>query len=178
MADQRCGRCKVVKDQNEFSPSYRGRNGTWCRACFAEYSRKAGPPPAAVHAPVACAHCGNLYTPKALKANAQFCSRACGEASRRDSGKTREKHLVRTYGITRADYDCMLAAQGGTCALCDATPETQRAKYTTYFHVDHCHTTGRVRGLLCGEHNLMLGRFGDDPAQLRAAADYLERPPM
>ena len=91
------------------------------------------------------------------------------------SGRSRELHLRRKYGITVADYDAMLESQGGTCALCDATPETQRARYTTYFHVDHCHDTGRVRGLLCGEHNLLLGRFGDDPVLLRQAADYLER---
>ena len=71
----------------------------------------------------------------------------------------------------------MLAAQGGTCALCDATPESQRAKYQTYFHVDHCHDTGRVRGLLCGEHNMLLGRFNDDPDLLRRAADYIDGHP-
>jgi hypothetical protein len=83
---------------------------------------------------------------------------------------------MRKYGISIDDYEALLAAQGGTCALCDATPATQSAKYRTYLHVDHCHATGRVRGLLCGEHNLLIGRFNDDPQRLRAAADYIDPP--
>lgn len=68
----------------------------------------------------------------------------------------------------------MLAAQGGGCAICGVVPSEQKAKYRSFLHVDHCHVTGRVRGLLCGEHNLLLGRFNDNPALLRLAAAYLE----
>lgn len=90
-----------------------------------------------------------------------------------ESGAAREAHLRRSYGIAQADYDAMLAAQGGGCAICGKTAEQQK-RYTNYLHVDHCHATGRVRGLLCDQHNLLLGRFNDDPALLRKAADYLE----
>jgi hypothetical protein len=171
--DQRCGHCKELKDSNEFSPSYRGKNGTWCRACFAAYSR--GTLGTVQHDERACVVCGAAYRPLALKANSTgCCSRECKEERRRKSGAERQKHLRRKYGITIADYDAMLAKQGGGCALCGVKPEDQAAKYNTYLHVDHCHATGRVRGLLCGPHNLLLGRFGDDPAQLRRAADYLD----
>lgn len=68
------------------------------------------------------------------------------------------------YGITQEQFDALLASQGGHCALCDSTKS---------FHVDHCHKTGRVRGILCVSHNTALGRFEDDPFALETAAMYL-----
>lgn len=67
--------------------------------------------------------------------------------------KARERHLRYVYGITTADYDRMLAEQGGCCAIC-GTAEVGAAR--RYFHVDHDHTTGRVRGLLCVKCNTSL----------------------
>jgi hypothetical protein len=71
------------------------------------------------------------------------------------------------YGLGAADVDTMLAEQDGRCAICaavlDETP-----------HIDHCHKTGRVRGLLCRNCNVGLGNFADDPERLRRAAEYLE----
>ena len=78
----------------------------------------------------------------------------------------RERHLVRKYGVTQANYDAMLSAQGGRCAICHKTQE--RA-----FDVDHDHTTGVVRGLLCTNCNRMIGHAGDDADRLEAAAAYL-----
>ncbi|UOY02503.1 endonuclease VII domain-containing protein [Blastococcus sp. PRF04-17] len=59
----------------------------------------------------------------------------------------------------------MLEAQGGLCAICRAAPAV---------HVDHDHVTGAVRALLCFNCNGGLGQFKDDPAVLRAAADYVQ----
>lgn len=84
--------------------------------------------------------------------------------------ETRERHLVRKYGVTLAHYDAMLKAQGGKCAICARTEDSQRHKV---FHVDHCHATGRVRGLLCRGCNHVLGHVQDDPAVLWAAISYL-----
>ncbi len=81
---------------------------------------------------------------------------------------------LRRYGITPEQYDAMLTAQGGGCAVCGIV-ETM--------HVDHDHACcdkknaacGQcVRGLLCGPCNRALGIMGDSPARLRAAADYIE----
>ena len=60
----------------------------------------------------------------------------------------------------------MLEAQGGLCAVCRTAPAA---------HVDHDHGTGEVRELLCFNCNGGLDQFKDDPAVLRAAADYVER---
>ena len=78
---------------------------------------------------------------------------------------------LRKYGLTPADYDEMVETQNGRCMICDAD---QPGTESGYWPVDHDHATGRVRALLCSACNAGLGLFGDDPARLRAAADYLE----
>lgn len=86
----------------------------------------------------------------------------------------RKHHLKWRYGISHEDYVQMLSDQGGGCAVCGTTEiGDQRA---SHFHVDHCHTSGKVRGLLCMGCNAAIGSAGDDPSRLRALADYLERP--
>lgn len=66
----------------------------------------------------------------------------------------------------------MLVNQDGLCAICGT--DTPGRKHEN-FSVDHDHLTGRVRALLCHFCNVGIGHFGDNPATLRAAADYLDR---
>lgn len=80
--------------------------------------------------------------------------------------------LKREYGLTQELYERMLLGQGGGCAICHTT-EPGTAK--NYFSVDHCHVTGKIRGLLCNRCNRALGLFRDDAAVLAAAIDYLNR---
>ena len=75
------------------------------------------------------------------------------------------------YGITARDFNSMQTAQGGACAICRQPPKRGR------LHIDHCHETGKVRGLLCGPCNRMLGLAADRPAILDAGAAYLRAPP-
>lgn len=82
-----------------------------------------------------------------------------------------DEHLRRKYGLERADFDRMVAEQGNRCKICGREPNGNR-QYAV-LHVDHCHTTGRVRGLLCGNCNTMLGLAGEDPSVLLAAVEYL-----
>ena len=86
----------------------------------------------------------------------------------------RDRQLRRKYGITAADYDLMADAQGGRCAICLGHP-TPNSQGGATLHVDHCHATGRVRGLLCGRCNKGLGLFQDDPDLLVRAAWYLRQ---
>jgi Recombination endonuclease VII len=88
------------------------------------------------------------------------------------------------YGITLAEYEVLELAQGGLCAICGkperARPAPMRRKggipvERKRLAVDHDHMTGAIRGLLCTGCNQALGCMLDDPALLRAAADYLER---
>jgi len=76
------------------------------------------------------------------------------------------------YGISQEDYERMLAEQGGVCAICGGDGKEGRFGM---LHVDHCHKTGKVRGILCDSCNLALGKFRDDPKVLRRAAEYVER---
>jgi hypothetical protein len=94
------------------------------------------------------------------------CHNARGNETRqRLYGGSREYHLRRRYGITGSDFDEMLAAQQGRCAICGA-PGPQ--------HVDHDHRNGWVRGILCFNCNGGLGQFKDDPKLLAGAYTYLK----
>ncbi len=74
------------------------------------------------------------------------------------------------YGITVDDFFELLERQGGVCAVCGGV-EKARSRLS----VDHCHDTGVVRGLLCTNCNVGIGRLKDDPDLLRKAVAYLER---
>ncbi len=76
------------------------------------------------------------------------------------------------YGLTQEAFDILLAKQGGKCAICQTT-EPQTGGYKQDWSIDHCHTTGRVRGLLCHHCNCALGHVRDDPTVLRRMIDYL-----
>jgi len=71
-------------------------------------------------------------------------------------------------------YEILLEKQQGACAICGGKQQQRMGKQPR-FAVDHDHKSGIVRGLLCGKCNRAIGQLGDDPAVLRAAADYLER---
>lgn len=83
----------------------------------------------------------------------------------------RRYRLNKRYGLTVEKYDEMLADQGGGCAICGVT-SSENARP---LDVDHDHGTGKVRGLLCSACNYGIGRLGEDPARIRAAADYVEQ---
>ncbi|WP_374106280.1 endonuclease VII domain-containing protein [Streptomyces sp. TRM70350] len=72
---------------------------------------------------------------------------------------------MRKYGLTPAEFDALVAQQQGVCCICLAAPAE---------HVDHCHETGRVRGVLCFSCNAALGQFKDRPDVIRRAAAYVE----
>lgn len=104
----------------------------------------------------------------------------CIECARKDSldyyhthgnKKSRERAWA-DQGIkfTVEEYDELLTAQGGGCAICFVATNKSGRRLA----VDHCHETGRVRGILCTNCNVTLGRMNDDPDLLRRAAEYLE----
>lgn len=83
----------------------------------------------------------------------------------------RKSRLKATYGITPTQYESLLKQQGGKCAICAAKKPGGRTKM---FFIDHCHTNGNVRGLLCMRCNTGLGLFLDNPKFLLNAISYLK----
>ncbi len=84
------------------------------------------------------------------------------------SAVARRAKIKRMFGITPEDYDRMFEDQRGVCAICSReSPDGRR------LHIDHCHASGRVRGLLCHDCNRGLGMFKDSQERLAAAVRYL-----
>ena len=79
---------------------------------------------------------------------------------------------LRRLGLDPLWYHNQLAIQAYACAICQTRDPGGRSKYR--FHIDHCHTTGKIRGLLCKRCNSVLGEMKDSPNLLRRAANYLE----
>ena len=90
--------------------------------------------------------------------------------------KTRNRYLRNRFGITIDDYERMNTAQGGLCKICLEAESRILDGKLTGLSVDHCHKTGKIRGLLCSDCNKALGMFGDDPATMLRAIHYLENP--
>ena len=88
----------------------------------------------------------------------------------REATRARNYKLRKKYGIDSQKYEEMLTQQGGVCLGCKNKCITGNR-----LAVDHCHDTGKVRGLLCGLCNRALGSSKDNPTTLRRLADYLER---
>lgn len=81
-----------------------------------------------------------------------------------------EYNLYKHYRMPAGRYQEMLDEQGGLCAICREKCATGRR-----LAVDHDHDTGKIRGLLCLNCNHGIGKLGDDPKRIRAAADYLAK---
>jgi hypothetical protein len=80
----------------------------------------------------------------------------------------RAGHLKRKFGLTSAEYQSRLVAQGGVCAICERPPAEGRS-----LDIDHDHRTGEVPGLVCNSCNQGLGLFSEDTFRLMSAAAYL-----
>lgn len=90
----------------------------------------------------------------------------CGRPALPHGRCNRHTILLSRYKLHAAEYDQRYAEQGGCCAICREPGDL--------LCVDHDHTTGDVRGLLCHECNVGIGKLGDNAERLRVAADYLE----
>lgn len=82
----------------------------------------------------------------------------------------RKSQRLKKYGMTTAEFSDLMTAQGGECAICGHQDMSIRNFFPV---VDHCHNSGKVRGLLCMNCNQGIGKFKDDPELLRRAAEYI-----
>ena len=114
------------------------------------------------------------------KSNVNYYQKECKDCCRirkykwyqTESGKLSSANtkLKRRFGITLEQFNQMYEKQNGKCLICDATESLLGHRLA----VDHCHTTGKIRGLLCKSCNVALGGFKDNIENLKRAIEYLK----
>lgn len=176
---RQCRKCLRDLPPSAFARDKNRRDGlqVHCRECVAKYSaahyrrrREAMGKPVRDRVEVPAGHklcrtCGDIKPHSEWHRNATASDGLSTRCKACRAVQGRQGHLKRQYGITEAERDGLIASQGGVCCIClSALPE----------HVDHCHKTGRVRGVLCFSCNAALGQFKDRPDAIRRAAAYVE----
>ncbi len=133
------------------------------------------------HLPI-CGTCGDVKSVREMSKASPHRCKACSRKAMKDwiakhpkqyERCRRASHMRKKYGITLSEYDAIVQAQAGLCPICrrvlsDTDPRGFRP------HVDHCHETGKTRGVLCGRCNRGLGTFKDSIVLMRNAIEYLE----
>lgn len=111
------------------------------------------------------------------KTNREKCCQATAKWRVRNPTYNEHFKLKYRYGITPEKYSELFHEQNGRCSICgnEETTRHNRSKKIQKLAVDHCHTTGNVRGLLCQDCNRGLGKFHDDPTRLQKAIEYLTK---
>lgn len=95
----------------------------------------------------------------------KYCSKNC---------RQNYSYFIRVYGITKDEVQKIADKQGGVCAICNTEGFTMATYHKNKLCVDHCHTTGKVRGLLCHNCNRALGLLQDNTDNLKRAIEYLK----
>lgn len=93
----------------------------------------------------------------------------CAKANEKKNKNRKWQRIKKEYGLSKDDFFVLLQAQNESCAICCASINQNSC------HVDHCHSKGHVRGLLCSKCNQGLGLFGDNKNNLFQAIKYLEK---
>ena len=114
-----------------------------------------------------CVACKRRRRPSAYTLSPTFGRRVHNRCDDCQREFMKNHNLQMRYGINLAQYEELCEAQQGRCLVCK--DEAERLV------VDHCHTSGKIRGLVCSPCNLALGHSKDDPARLIALAKYLWR---
>jgi hypothetical protein len=159
-----CRICGEVKPFTEFHRASGTRDGYRgeCKSCFRtqQNARYAADPTPSIERVKAW----QKANPDKVRA-----SKDRRKADGRTRLTNRKSHLMRKYGLTLGQYEAMLEAQGGVCAICGRPPRDDIS-----LHVDHDHVSGALRGLLCFLCNNSVGDLAEDPERARALARYLD----
>ena len=132
-----------------------------------------------------CTKCGeqkplsDFYKSAKAFDNLQSCCKLCHKAVCKTShAKNKPKrnlynkkyNIEKTYGISFDSYLKLVESQNNKCQICKNTLKT--GKNT---HLDHCHSTGKIRGVLCGKCNTGIGQFNDSIELLKSAVSYIKK---
>jgi hypothetical protein len=151
-----CTKCNTEKDESEFYEKGKSHGDSWCKACRRADSKR-----------------WREQNPKKFRQQLK----SWRERNPNSGKEWRELHpnysIEHAYDLTKNEWDALFEKQGRCCAICKATSPS--GIKNGRWHTDHDHETGEVRGILCGNCNLGLGNFKDNPSLLRSAVAYLER---
>ena len=125
-----------------------------------------------------CIPCAKSWAKKSYEANSQKVIERSTRWRARNPERVQEigykARLKKNFGMTLEEYNQILESQNGKCLICESSGRGGRSKRFQLF-VDHCHKTGKVRGLLCMKCNSAIGYFDEDIARMKSAIIYLER---
>jgi phosphopantetheinyl transferase (holo-ACP synthase) len=152
-----CSKCKIEKPVDCFYKNIRYKNGIkgTCKDCDKNTSK----------------HSMKKY--RSTEKGYQNCKISINKTIAKDFEKHKwacKKSVYKALGlhITKEEYDFKLKAQDNKCAICNKPPEGKKS-----LSLDHCHTTLTIRGFLCTNCNLAIGKFKDDLELLNNAINYL-----
>lgn len=170
---KQCTSCQEWKRIDDF---YKNRNGhqSRCKTCAAKANKARYDSTRDQRLAVAKKYRKDHKNEIAAKDRVRKCSESVREAARKRYAANPEKYKLyqvsRSYGLTPEQYREMFAVQDDRCKIC----KRHQSEFPKAFAVDHCHRTGKIRGLLCNSCNAGLGWFRDNVVALRAAAEYVE----
>lgn len=194
-ATKECPKCKRCLPVQMFS-----NNRIQCKECIANYHhalygkgdrQRPYRPSHLASKEKFCPHCKRVRPASeyGVRGGGRFlksyCNNCEAEVTRRRNKEQRLKHAARIkaaqnrwglyvqHSMSVADYESLLAAQGGVCGICKSTSPGKRKR----FSVDHDHATNAIRGLLCDTCNRGIGMLKESKEVLLSAVAYLEKPP-
>lgn len=163
----KCSNCDIVKPISNFRLQRNGYYDTWCRPCCAKWQSNWRKTHREQH---------NAAKKRYKERHPEYAQKCIDRAKRwyeqnREHVKQRSRawRLKDEFGITASEYDELLQKQNGVCAIC----RKENNRKGQRLHVDHEHTLGKVRGLLCNNCNLGLGYLQDSPDILLVASEYV-----
>lgn len=161
-----CRRCKQEQPSGNFgvNPKYSDGLQSYCKVCQREYSKQNYKENRDIRLKQTAEY-AKTHPEVRRKAVRKYRSSLTPEQR---STLYRRCDLLRNFGLTPIEYEKIFESQDGVCAICKRICSSGRR-----LAVDHCHMTGRVRGLLCSRCNLGIGQFNDSVELLEAAIEYL-----
>jgi len=144
---KKCSQCDLLKPLNDFYNESRVKDGKQAR----------------------CKICHKKITETYRKDNPKIYRKASLKNWHSLSSEKRQERWIKRYGINANDYKQLLEKQNGVCKICKKSCVSRQ-----FLSVDHCHKTGKVRGLLCVKCNTALGMLNDNVEYFTAAIMYLK----
>lgn len=172
-----CNKCGADKPLAAFYTSPKGRTDSYCRECISmyrvDYYERNRSQIKARRGPYNIDYARRRRQDPETRAKSIASIRAWWQSLSPSERKRRNqrKKLLKRYGLTIEQWEAMRDSQNGLCAICEQPPSKERD-----FHVDHCHQTGRVRGLLCVRCNTSLAWFERVQGRVGRVMKYLEQP--